>query len=91
MPCPPPEDLPSPMIESASSMSLSLQADSLPTESSGKPFGFPMFVKITDFDGFHTVLSHFTYVVIWKPFTCVHTVDYLSEFFRVSFILQVKT
>ena len=36
LPCPPPGDLPDPGIELESPVSLTLQADSLPTESSGK-------------------------------------------------------
>ena len=36
LPCPPPRDLPNPGIELESPVSLTLQADSLPTESSGK-------------------------------------------------------
>ena len=37
LPCPPPRDLPNPGIELESPVSLALQADSLPTEPSGKP------------------------------------------------------
>ena len=37
LPCPPPADLPSPGIEPASPIPPALQADSLPTESAGKP------------------------------------------------------
>ena len=37
LPCPPPGDLPDPGIEPESSVSPTLQADSLPTEPPGKP------------------------------------------------------
>ena len=73
------------MIEPASPTFLSFQADSLPTESSGKPFGYPLFVKITNFDGFHTVLLYFTYVVIRKLFTCTNIIDYLFTVFQSIF------
>ena len=41
LPCPPPEDLFDPGIESASLASCALQADSLPAETSGKPLECP--------------------------------------------------
>ena len=42
LPFPPPVDLPNPAIEDTSPVSSALQADSLPTESSGEGKGYPL-------------------------------------------------
>ena len=42
LPFPPPVDLPDPAVEAISPVSPALQADSLPTESSGEGKGYPL-------------------------------------------------